>query len=347
MTSEPMHEAYMMRCLELAARGKGEVAPNPLVGCVIVHENKIIGEGWHKKYGEAHAEINALQSTFSCWGEVEALRKLKDSTLYVNLEPCAHFGKTPPCVDAILLHEIKKVVIANRDPFHQVDGKGIERLRQAGVEVLLGVLEKNALHLNRRFFTFHEKKRPYIILKWAETLNQFMALHSNQRMQISGKNARVLLHQWRSEEQAFLVGSHTYAIDKPLLDSRLWGGKNPVRMVIDPGLKSGKIFPYGNARVYNFQKQDIQEETKYIKVEPEQVIEQMLKDAYQEKIQSVVVEGGKYTLDRFMERGLYDEIRVFKSKWLKWNNGIEAPRIPQKANRIVDLGEDLLELYYI
>ncbi|MFM7725884.1 MAG: bifunctional diaminohydroxyphosphoribosylaminopyrimidine deaminase/5-amino-6-(5-phosphoribosylamino)uracil reductase RibD, partial [Flavobacteriales bacterium] len=219
----------MQRAIELAAYGEGYVAPNPLVGCVIVHEGKVIGEGFHRQYGEAHAEVNAIAS-------VERKELLRDSTLYVTLEPCAHFGKTPPCSNRILESKIPRVVIGCRDPFAAVNGKGIEQLRLAGVEVITDVLHEQCRHLNRRFFTFHEKKRPYVILKWAQSADGFMDIDRTSgqvgSFMISSVDTQVLVHSWRAQEAAILVGKNTFLNDNPSLTVRKATGRNPLRVVL-------------------------------------------------------------------------------------------------------------------
>ena len=220
----------MRRALELAENGRGQVSPNPLVGCVIEHHGKIIGEGWHQKYGEAHAEVNAVNS-------VKDKSLLKEACVYVSLEPCAHFGKTPPCADLLVENQVKKVVICNTDPNPLVAGKGIVKLREAGIEVETGILEKEGLELNKRFFHYLEKKRPYIILKWAETADGFIARKNFDSKWISNTLSRKLVHKWRTEEDAILVGTNTALYDNPQLNARDWTGNNPVRIVIDRHLK--------------------------------------------------------------------------------------------------------------
>ena len=230
----------MERCLQLAKLGAGHVAPNPMVGSVLVYENRIIGEGYHRKYGEAHAEVNCIASI-----DDQDIQFIERSTLYVSLEPCAHYGKTPPCSDLIIRKKIPRVLIGCRDPFKEVNGKGIEKLEAAGVNVVTGILEKNCKELNRRFFIFHTKKRPYIILKWAQTSDKKIAVNSDKPLKISNEFTNRLVHKWRSEEAAILVGTNTALADDPLLTNRLWSGKNPVRLVIDKELKlpaGAKIF---------------------------------------------------------------------------------------------------------
>src|SRR5258706_3862500 len=263
----------MRRCLELATLGAGNVAPNPMVGAVLVYHGRIIGEGYHQKYGEAHAEPNSIASV-----KEEDRKLISQSTMYVSLEPCVHFGKTPPCADLIIKHKIPKVVIGCRDPFKEVNGRGIEKLKAAGVETEPGVLEKECKELNKRFFTFHTKHRPYIILKWAQTANGFIATSpqtplqrrgafeesANKRLLISNEYSNRLVHKWRSEEAAILVGTNTALKDDPQLTTRLWTGNNPVRMVIDMDLKlpsSLKLFDDEvSTIIFNTIKHDLKEE---------------------------------------------------------------------------------------
>ena len=234
-----IHEKYIKRCIELAQNGLGTTYPNPMVGSVIVHKNKIIGEGWHKKSGEAHAEVNAINSV-----KDESL--LKDATIYVSLEPCSHFGKTPPCSDLIIAKEIKRVVIGTMDPFAKVAGRGIKKLMDAGCEVKVGILEDECLELNKSFFTFLKKQRPYIILKWAQTEDGFIAPENREGKRpvwITNKYSGQLVHKWRSEEAAILVGTNTVLKDNPSLNVRKWTGKSPIRIVIDRELKTPDEFP--------------------------------------------------------------------------------------------------------
>ena len=227
------HEKYMARCIQLAKNGLGTTYPNPLVGSVIVYNGKIIGEGWHKKAGEAHAEVNAINS-------VKDKTLLAKSTIYVSLEPCSHYGKTPPCADLIAYHKIPNVIIGTIDPFAKVAGNGLKKLMEAGSKITLGVLEKECKELNKRFFTFHEKKRPYIILKWAETQDGFIApleQESGKPFWITSPESKKRVHKWRTEEAAILVGTKTVELDNPSLTARLWKGEQPLRVVIDKSMK--------------------------------------------------------------------------------------------------------------
>jgi diaminohydroxyphosphoribosylaminopyrimidine deaminase / 5-amino-6-(5-phosphoribosylamino)uracil reductase len=319
-------EKYMSRCIQLAKFGAGNVAPNPMVGAVLIFENKIIGEGYHQKYGEAHAEVN-------CINNVDEKDKplIQKSTLYVSLEPCAHHGKTPPCADLIIKNKIKKVVIGCQDIYKEVAGKGIEKLQNAGVEVVTGVLEKESKDLNKRFFTFHQKQRPYIILKWAQSANGKIGSNNNQRILISNDYSNRVVHKWRSEEAAILIGTNTALKDKPFLTTRLWKGNNPVRIVIDKELKlplAGNLFSKEtNTIIFNFVKNSIEEDLNFIKINKENSLQEMLLSLYQLNIESVLVEGGAKTLQSFIDEGFWDEARVITNEKLLIENGIAAPEM--------------------
>lgn len=344
------HELYMKRCLDLAALGAGKVSPNPMVGCVIVHKNQIIGEGWHQEYGSAHAEVNAINQVLNSYPE-ESEKLLTNSTIYVSLEPCAHKGKTPPCADLIIKHAIPHAVIACRDPFKAVNGRGIERLLSAGILVTEGILEKEALHLNRRFFTRVKKQRPYIILKWAQTADGFFAPEDQKQQWISGNQAKLLAHRWRGEEDAILVGKNTALIDNPQLNTRLWPGKNPKRIVLDRNLELPKnlhIFDQSvDTIVLNEKETTMDGSTKYIALENFNfyLAESICYQLFLFDIQSVIIEGGAQTLNLFLEAGVWDEARVFISN-SKWGHGIDAPQIKQAADKKIVLGNDILSIYY-
>ncbi len=316
-------ELYMKRALELAAQGFGYVSPNPMVGCVLVHEGKIIGEGWHKKFGEAHAEVNAINS-------VDDKSLLKESTLYVNLEPCLHFGKTPPCADLIIQHQIPKVVIANIDTNPLVGGGGIKKLRAAGIQVISDILFKEGLEVNKRFFTSIAKKRPYIILKWAETSDGFIARKNNDSKWISDEFSRQLVHKWRSEEDAVLVGSGTVLHDNPNLNVRDWSGRDPVRVVIDRFLKLGSDQNVFNrlqkTLCYNLIKEEAHKNLLFIRMDKENFLKALVQHLYNQNIQSLIVEGGAQILDSFITKNLWDEARIFVSPQ-KFNSGIPSPQI--------------------
>ncbi len=325
-----IHQQYMLRCLELAKLGAGHVAPNPMVGAVLVYEDRIIGEGWHQKYGKAHAEVNCINAV-----KEEDRKLIPLSTLYVSLEPCAHFGKTPPCADLIIANKIPNVVIGCRDPFEEVNGKGIEKLKAAGINVESGILEEECTVLNKRFFTFHTKKRPYVLLKWAQTNDGFIAGENSNRLLISNENTNRLVHKWRSEEAAIMVGTNTALHDDPSLTTRLWPGPSPVRLVIDMNLRlpgSLKVFD-GSVKtiVFNTIKEDDKPNLSFIKLDKEkQFVPQLMDALYKLKIQSVLVEGGAALLQTFIESGIWDETRVIvngelSSRLLSGGNGLPAP----------------------
>ncbi len=344
------HENYMRRCLELAALGAGFVSPNPMVGAVIVHQHKIIGEGYHQKHGQPHAEVNAVKAVFAQHPNAPEL--LKEATIYVSLEPCAHFGKTPPCADLIIKHQIPKVVVGCRDPFVQVDGKGIEKLKQAGIEVIQNVLEDECLELNKRFFTRIQKQRPYVILKWAQTQDQFFAPENGSQQWISDPLSKKLVHQWRSEEDAVLVGKNTAAADNPQLNNRYQiNAKQPKRIVLDRRLElSNDLHLFDQSAetfVFNEVKTALEGNLKYISLEnfdlylPQYILFQL----YLQDIQSVIIEGGAKTLQLFIDAGLWDEARIFTGK-TRWGKGIEAPKIVGKLKATVHSDEDLLAFLY-
>ncbi|CAM3762875.1 bifunctional diaminohydroxyphosphoribosylaminopyrimidine deaminase/5-amino-6-(5-phosphoribosylamino)uracil reductase RibD [Mucilaginibacter galii] len=344
-----IHEIYMQRCLELAALGAGNVSPNPMVGAVIVHQDKIIGEGYHQKYGQAHAEVNAVNQVLDNYPNAAEL--FKQSTIYVSLEPCAHYGKTPPCADLIIKHQIPKVVVGCRDPFAQVDGKGIEKLQQSGIEVIVGVFEQECRNLNKRFFTRVQKQRPYIILKWAQTANGYFAPADGTQHWITGPEAKKLVHQWRSQEDAILVGKNTARIDNPQLNTRLWPGKSPKRVVIDRNLQlDTTLHLFDNSVetfVFNAIKTDINDKTKYIALEDfERFVPQyILFQLYLQDIQSIIIEGGAHTLNAFIEAGLWDEARIFTGETLL-PAGIRAPVCFGYNTQESQVGQDRLQIIY-
>ncbi|MFC6268393.1 bifunctional diaminohydroxyphosphoribosylaminopyrimidine deaminase/5-amino-6-(5-phosphoribosylamino)uracil reductase RibD [Frigoriflavimonas asaccharolytica] len=319
-------DIYIGRCIQLAKKALGNTYPNPLVGAVIIHDGKIIGEGYHKKAGEPHAEINAINS-------VEVLSLLPESTIYVSLEPCAHFGKTPPC--ALKLKEIgfKKVVIGCRDSHGKVDGKGIEILKNAGIEVQSGILEKECRDLNKRFFCFHEKKRPYIILKWAQSADGFLDKDFLPTA-IGNSLTKQFVHQLRSEEHAILVGTNTAIVDNPSLTTREIEGRNPTRILLDFDLKVSKDSEIFNNEaptlVFNQIKNEEIGNLKFIKIEKENLLQNLLQKLYEEQIQSVIIEGGSYTLQKFINENLWDETIIIKNNELLVENGTKAPTFEGK-----------------
>lgn len=319
----------MSRCIQLAKNGLGTTYPNPLVGCVIVHNDKIIGEGWHYKAGQPHAEVNAIASAAS--NSV----LLKDATIYVSLEPCSHFGKTPPCSDLIISKGFKKVVIGSTDPNPLVAGRGIKKLQDAGCEVVSGVLEGECYELNKRFFSFHGKKRPYIFLKWAQTADGFVAPIKETRTEtkpvwITNKFSRQLVHKMRGVEMAILVGTKTVMDDNPSLTVRDWTGNNPTRLVIDKELKlpSHSSILDGSLKTYVFtaeNKAKSNNETQYIQIDFSKEIASQICDAlYEKSIQSLIVEGGPKTLQTFIDANLWDEAIVFSGS-NNFEDGIAAP----------------------
>lgn len=338
---------YMARCLELAINGLGFTSPNPLVGCVIVHNDTIIGEGYHKKYGDAHAEVNAIE-------DVQDNSLLVDSTLYVNLEPCSHRGKTPPCTDLILAHKISRVVIGIIDPNSLVAGKGIEKLVKHGCQVTQGIMLQECMELNRRFFTFHKKKRPYIILKWAQTRDGFIDLNRSADMPvkpnwITGEISRMLVHKWRTEEQAILVGTNTAAKDNPQLNVRDWYGNYPLRLVIDRKLKLSRQLQLFDGTTKTVVFSEIQGkngknvEFHVVKFD-HNLIHTILTILYDMEVTSLIVEGGKQLLDSFIEQSMWDEIRVFVGS-KEFFNGVGAPVLNIPVYQEAKIGDDTLLFY--
>lgn len=334
---------FMRRALELATLGQGMVTPNPMVGCVVVHNGRIIGEGWHRQYGQPHAEVNAIDS-------VTDKTLLSSSTVYVTLEPCSHFGKTPPCADLLIHHQVKRVVICNLDTNPLVGGKGIEKLRQAGIEVTTGILETEGRALNRRFFCFIEKKRPYLILKWAESADGFVAKPNFEPTPISNGLSRKWVHQWRSHEDAIMVGTRTALYDNPRLNVRDWSGRNPVRVLIDKQLSLPStlhLFDQSQPTlVYNHLQNHSESNRSWFKISPEtNLIDAILDDLYQRKIQSVLVEGGTHLLESFLNQDLWDEIRVIQSPYYL-KEGIKAPYFEAaKPFSQINLMGDALRIY--
>tara|TARA_B100000989_G_scaffold262926_1_gene214585 strand:- start:1632 stop:2651 length:1020 start_codon:yes stop_codon:yes gene_type:complete len=331
----------MKRCIELASKNTGYTYPNPLVGSVIVYDNKIIGEGSHAKYGEGHAEVNAINS-------VKDKRLLKNSTLYVNLEPCNHYGKTPPCTEAIINNNIKKVVIGSQDPNRLVNGSGIEKLRFSGCDVSVGIMDKECDELNKRFFTYHKLKRPFIILKWAETKDGFISpIKSVKTLKkvnwISGEDAKKLSHKWRSEEHSILVGVQTIIDDNPILTTRFVKGRSPIRFVLDPNLRiplDSRILS-DNLKTIVLSKKVNKLIPNYSKAIDFGDINLIIQSLYQMDIQSIIVEGGTKTINHFLQNNLWDSIRVFKSN-VKIGKGIKGPSVNLKEFTKINLQNDVL-----
>jgi diaminohydroxyphosphoribosylaminopyrimidine deaminase/5-amino-6-(5-phosphoribosylamino)uracil reductase len=332
----------MRRALELAESGRGFVSPNPMVGCVIVHEDQIIGEGFHEIYGGPHAEVNAINA-------IKNPELLSESTAYVSLEPCAHWGKTPPCANLLVEKGLKKVVIGALDSNPLVGGKGVEILRKAGIEVVTGVLEREARLQNRRFFTQIEKKRPYVILKWAQSKDGFVARSDYSSKWISNARGRQLVHKCRAEEDAILVGKNTAKYDNPSLTVREWTGKNPLRLVIDPNLELPENLNLFDQIVpticYNTIKSDKTDNLEFVKLKPGFELKEILEDLNSRKIQSLIVEGGSFVLNKFIEEGLWDEARVFTGP-TEFGEGISAPNLNLIPTETLSIQEDSLRIYH-
>ncbi|RZL66954.1 MAG: bifunctional diaminohydroxyphosphoribosylaminopyrimidine deaminase/5-amino-6-(5-phosphoribosylamino)uracil reductase RibD, partial [Pedobacter sp.] len=315
---------------------------------VIVHEDQIIGEGYHQKIGEAHAEVNAVKNVIETYGD-KAADLLKKATAYVTLEPCAHFGKTPPCADLLIKHHIKKVVIGNTDPFESVNGKGIEKLKNAGIEVVTGILDDECKVVNKRFFTRIKEHRPYFILKWAQTADGFFAPEDQSQQWISGAEAKILTHHWRTEEDAILVGKNTALIDNPQLTSRIVGGKNPIRIVIDKNLdipSNNHIFDKeAKTIIFNEVKTDVIENIHFVQMEDMHfyLAQKIAFQLFLMDIQSVIIEGGIQILNQFINANLWDEARIFTSN-TNWNEGKLAPAIDGIVMENLILGNDQLTI---
>lgn len=342
-----VHEKYIKRCIQLAKNGIGQTYPNPMVGSVVVHEGKIIGEGWHQKAGDAHAEVRAIHQVMN-----EEL--LSKSTIYVSLEPCSHFGKTPPCSDLIIAKGIKDVVIGTVDPFAKVAGNGIKKLMEAGCNVTVGVLEKDCQELNKRFFTFHQKQRPYIIIKFARTKDNFIApenQYEKEPVWISNAFSKQWAHRLRAREQAILVGTNTALKDNPSLSTRLWYGEHPIKVLIDAKLKvdlNSAIFK-DNQKVLVFteepKKANTQKHIEYFKIDfKKNVPEQITKVLYANNIQSLIVEGGTRTINSFIASNLWDEtFEIIGAK--KFESGIVAPKVKGNLKKEFELADNLIKLY--
>ncbi len=334
---------YMQRALELAENGKGQVAPNPMVGCVIVHKGKIIGEGWHQRYGEGHAEVNAVNS-------VTNKDLLRESTVYVSLEPCSHWGKTPPCANLLIEQQVKEVVVCNTDSNPLVSGGGLQRLNEAGINVRWGILEEEGRWLNRRFFTYMEKKRPYIILKWAQTADGLMARSNYDSKWISNPFARKLVHKWRAEEPAIMVGRQTVQYDNPRLNVRDWPvtGKDPLRVIIDRQLALENTFSVFDGSqptiCYNLLKNEALNKLNYVQLPEEAFLAELMQDLGRRGIQSVIVEGGPGLLELLLAEGLWDEARIFTAP-KTFGEGLQAPRPKGKLKKSQVIFEDRLDIF--
>jgi len=329
-----IHEKYIKRCIEIAKNGLGTTRPNPMVGCVIVHKNTIIGEGFTSPYGGNHAEVNAIES-------VKDKALLKKATLYVTLEPCSHFGKTPPCSDLIIKYDIPNVVIGIIDSNSKVSGQGIAKLKAAGCHVIMNVLEEECKQHHKRFFTFHNKKRPYIILKWAQTVDGFIAPESKNEKKpiwITNEYSKQLVHKWRAEEQAILIGTNTAIEDNPSLTTRHWKGTNPIRIVID---RTNKLSKTLNVFDNNSETIIISEENINFN---QPIAEQICDILHANNINSVIIEGGRQTLQTFIDENIWDEARVFTGN-KTFNNGVEAPKLKGRLISKEQILNDSLKIY--
>lgn len=332
---------WMQRALELASRGRGQVSPNPMVGSVVVYQDQIIGEGWHQAYGGPHAEVHAIAAVAdkSC---------LRESTVYVNLEPCSHHGKTPPCADMLIREGVQRVVIANLDTNPLVAGEGVKKLRAAGIHVVTGVLAAAGRELNKRFFTFMEQQRPYIILKWAQTSDGFIARENYDSKWISHAVSRQRVHQWRAEEDAILVGKRTAAHDNPQLNVRDWTGRDPVRVVMDRFLTLNTDLHLFDGQQptlwYNVLKHEEHPNLTRIRLDEQNFLPALIQDLYKRKIQSLIVEGGRATLQLFIDAGYWDEARVFISP-ASFGKGIAAPTMSGRLVSSTAVHDDQLAVY--
>lgn len=349
------HEHYMKRCFSLALMADGRVAPNPMVGAVLVHNNRIIGEGFHRAYGGPHAEVACIASV-----REEDRSLIRAATLYVSLEPCAHYGKTPPCSELIIREGIPEVVIACKDPFPEVAGKGIRQLQEAGIKVTQ-LLEDEGRALNRKFFVFHEAKRPYIILKWAATADGKMSGATGERLLISNAYSNRLVHRWRNEVMAILVGTNTAMADDPQLNTRLWPGTDPIRLVIDKELRlpqALKLFTtVGTTIVFNLHQHTLPPEANasalrdagvlYYQIKSDvSFVRQLMTGLYQLGIQSVLVEGGSALLQSFINEACWDEARVIRNNELIIGEGLAAPVLPQQnCTHTESIGSDTVHYF--
>ena len=325
----------MERALELAVNGAGNVSPNPMVGCVVTHKDQIIGEGWHQQYGQPHAEVNAINS-------VEDKSLLSESTVYVTLEPCNHYGITPPCTELLIVSKVKRVVICNTDPNSQVAGKGIEKLKSNNIQVFQSLLEDVGKKINRRFFIYHQQKRPYIILKWAETADGFIARENFDSKWISNEYSRQIVHRWRGKEDAIIVGKNTAQYDNPRLNVRDAFGKDPMRLVIDRSLNlSNELSLFDQKQFticYNEKENSVVENLEFKKINFQYLINNILDDLFERKVLSVIVEGGTKTIQSFIDNNLWDEARIFKSE-KRFEKGISSPQL---SNSVLEETEEIM-----
>jgi len=344
--NQQIDEMYMQRCIELANLGKGHVQPNPMVGCVIVHNGRIIGEGYHQKYGGPHAEVNAIAS-------VKNQDLLTSSTLYVNLEPCSHYGKTPPCVDLILEKQIPQVVIGIADPHEKVAGKSITKLNDVGVQVTTDILPDKCHQLNKRFITYHRQKRPFVVLKWAQSRDGFIDIERDPDAPtaptwISNEISRTLVHKWRTEEQAIMVGTNTALKDNPSLNIRDWHGPQPLRIVLDRNLRLPGNLAIMDGKhptwVFNEKKDNQVGNITYRKISFENPAPEMIQALYNQGFISLLVEGGRRLLQSFVDTGIWDEARVFIGDRL-FHKGVKAPKIEAGFVKDTKFDEDTLFIY--
>ncbi len=340
----PDHKIFMQRCLDLARNGAGTVSPNPMVGSVIVHNNKIIGEGWHYKSGMPHAEVNAINSV-----KDDAL--LKESTIYVSLEPCSHYGKTPPCANLIIDKEIPNVVVACLDPNPAVAGSGVNRMEEAGIKVITGVLEKEALEVNRKFITYHQKKRPFITLKWAQSTDGFMDIDRSKgvggQFMISGQESKVFVHKLRTEHDAILIGTNTALNDDPQLSVREFTGKSPIRLILDRHQRlpqTLKVFSDGSPTLHFVAEKNKKRANDSIEITDPDFVKGVLEYCYNTGIQSILVEGGSAILGAFIQSDYWDEAFVISAP-KKMGSGLVAPLISGAIAGVQHMGNDLITSY--
>jgi len=338
-------EFFMRRALDLARLGSGRTSPNPMVGCVIEHNGLVIGEGWHRQAGQAHAEVTAFNS-------VVHTQLLPESNVYVTLEPCSHFGKTPPCSNLIVSKNVSKLFVGSVDPNPLVAGRGIKQIENSGIKVISGLLTKECQNLNSRFFTYHQKKRPYIVLKWAQSADFYLDPRKSKttegQFQVSSPESGVLTHKWRSDEDAILVGANTIRIDNPALNVRKWTGSNPVRIVIDKNLNLKNAFyrytiftDKQPTIVVNEKMNSIESYTEYLKLDFNSLLPDLITELYKREIQSILVEGGAFTLQKFINNKLWDEARIYTSNE-KFNGGLAAPKIQYDSKEKQTIGKDSL-----